>query len=361
MNRMGFKEIFEEIFKPVIIVVNFFVEFFKKLPKLIKTLVNTLVYFVTNFIPLMISLFKNLGVFVQTLFHYLQNPTELFQFLVQCFIFIPVVTISIFYHIPIANEYKLGDYLIYKSIFTVFTALVLPFIISLWATYKLFFEYIILRSLDKATNGSISSFYYRYLLACENEPDSWYMNPNYHKNNINQKYVIFAYKQCPKGFSPFGVFCNKNKYYENDFCMEPNIYKAYYGHPFNSKGLLPLNQLKAEYVRKDSNDKKDIVDEYKGDIMEHQKECSAAFEKKQSLIKAICTDTFSNEKNLAVESLCKQSYCVNGIEPFCHFHKAKLPAEMSAMNSNAHIVLYIFIVLAMLVLLNSQSTAKSAK
>ncbi len=351
---MGFKEIFEEIFKPVIIVVNFFVDFFKKLPKLIETLVKTLIYFVTNFIPLIFDLIKNFSVFIQTLFHYLKNPTELFNFIVQCLIFIPIVFISIFYNIPLKENYKLGEFFIYMGMFALMTA-ILPFILTFWVYYKLFQEYIVLRHLDKATNGVISSFYYRYLLACENEPDSWYMNPNFHKENINKKYFIFAYKQCPKGFSPFGVFCNKNKYYESDFCLEPNIYKAYYGHPYESKGLSSLNQLRPDYVRKDSDDKKDVVDEYKDDIINMKKECSTAFQSKQSIVKAICLDKFSNEKNLAVESFCNQNYCVDGLEPFCHFHKSKVPSQINVEDSSISIIMYVFIILSLLVLLNNQA------
>tara|TARA_B100000405_G_scaffold266368_1_gene203789 strand:- start:5187 stop:6254 length:1068 start_codon:yes stop_codon:yes gene_type:complete len=355
---MGFKEIFEEIFKPVIIVVNFFVNFFKKLPKLIKTLVKALIYFVSNFIPLIFDIIKGFAVFAQTLFHYLKNPYEFFNFIVQCLVFIPLITVSLFYNIPISKNLKIGEFFIYILTLISFTVFLLPLIISWWVTVKLFYEYIVLRSLDKATNGCISTFYYRYLLACENEPDSWYMNPNYHRNNLNKKYIIFSYKKCPKGFSPFGVFCNKNKYYQNDFCTEQNIYKAYFGHPYDSKGAVPLNQLRAEYVRKDSHAKQEAVDEYKDTIMDQQKECSTAFEKKQSLIKAICLDKFSNEKNLAVESFCKQNYCLNSSEPFCHFLKDNMSYETNAVNSNAQIVLYIFIVLTMLVLLNQ--AAKSA-
>ena len=355
---MGFVEIFEEIFKPVIIIVNFFVTFFKKLPGFIRTLINTLVYFATNFIPLMISCFKNFGVFIQTLFYYLQNPLELFNFIVQCLIFIPLMYVSILYNIPIQENFKVGEFFIYKFIFIFMTTFVIPFIISCWVTYKYFFEYIVLRYLDKATNGAISSFYYRYLLACENEPDAWYMNPNFHKENMNKRFFILAYKQCPKGFSPFGVFCNKNKYYESDFCLEPNIYKAYFGHPYESRGLSSLNQLKREYVRKDSDDKRDVVDQYKDDIVNMKKECSSAFKNKQSIVKAICLDKFSNEKNLAVESFCNQNYCVDGLEPFCHFHKSKVPSQMNVEDSSVSIILYIFIILALLALLNQ--AAKSA-
>ena len=243
---MGFKEIFDEIFKPVTIIVNFFVNFFKKLPKLIQTLVKTLIYFIQNLIPLIFSMIKNAGVFVQTLFHYLQNPIELFEFIVQCFIFIPLMTISIFYHIPIDDaNYRVGDYLVYGCLFVIYTFAMFHLVVG-WLIYKLFLEYIVLRNLDKAVNGAISSFYYRYFLACENEPEAWYMNANYHRNNINQKYLFLAYNTCPKGFSPNGVFCNKNKYYENDFCLEPTIYKAYMERPYDKRKAGLLNQLRRD-------------------------------------------------------------------------------------------------------------------
>ena len=89
-----------------------------------------------------------------------------------------------------------------------------------------------------------------------------------------------------------------------------------------------------------------------------KKECSSAFKNKQSIVKAICLDKFSNEKNLAVESFCNQNYCVDGLEPFCHFHKSKVPSQMNVEDSSVSIILYIFIILALLALLNQ--AAKSA-
>ena len=93
----AFTDIFNEIFKPVILVVDFFVKFFRGLPKLIKTLIKTLIYFVTNFIPLTFKALKNVALAVQTVFHYLTNPLELFDVIVRILIFIAVMIFSILY------------------------------------------------------------------------------------------------------------------------------------------------------------------------------------------------------------------------------------------------------------------------
>jgi hypothetical protein len=306
---------------------------------------------VTDFVPLMLKIFETIGLLIGKIGHYLSNPAELAVLLVQIITFVPLMIVSIMYHIPIKSGYFLGDFVIYTIVLVLYSAGMTQLILF-WSVYSLVFEYHFLRYLDQITFGSISSFYYRNFLACENEPDSWYMNPNYHLDNKNEKYTLVAFNKCPLGTVPNGTFCERKKYYESNFCLQPSIYQSYLGQTVKGNKTLDLNQFRPEYIKQDSFSKQITVDEYKSNIISNRNKCEAVFRNRDSLIKAICIDK-NSEIETAKDNLCARHFCVDKSEPFCHLYKGnqkKLDSQSHADNSNIFVIMNILIVIAILTL-----------
>lgn len=354
---MVFKPVFDMLFAPVIILVNFFGKFFSTIPSLFLTLINTFVYFVTNFIPLLIKGIKNIGVILQTIFYYLQNPTKIFFLLIQLLIFIPLMMISILYHIPLENKYKLGDFFMYLICGSIFSAIFGIFTILYFIIYKLVIEYAILGNLDKITKGLISTFYYRYFLACENPPDSWYETANYQHLNKNTKLLAFAYNKCPNGFIPNGIFCEKKPDYNPDYCEEAHIYKHHTNEEqgFNSGLLFPkdFNQNSQRYLKKKSIDKMIEIDDYTNNVKEHIDTCKKVHKNKDTLIKAICKDITNVEKSNELKTLCKRRYCVNEQQPFCHiYNKHKVTNKISEERNPFSQLLFLVIFILMITIVS---------
>lgn len=353
---MVFKPIFEIVFKPVLLIVNFFGKFFETIPKLFSTLINTFIYFITNFIPLVIKGIQNIGIILQSIFYYLQNPTKIFDLFIQLLIFIPLMMISILYHIPLADKYKLGDFFMYWFCGIIFSVVFLIIIIIYYVIYKIIIEYFILGSLDKITKGAISTFYYRYFLACENPPDSWYETANYQHLNKNIKLLAFAYDKCPAGFIPNGIFCEKKSKYIPDYCEEAHIYKHHINEEkvFDSGLLFPtnFNQYSQSYLKKKSIDKMIDIENYTNDVKEHIDTCKKVHKNKDTLIKSICKDISNVESSEDLKTLCKRRYCVNEQQPFCHIYNKHEVRNKDQVERNPYsqlLILVIFILMMTIV------------
>lgn len=310
----AFTDIFNEIFKPVILVVDFFVKFFRALPKLIKTLIKTLIYFVTNFIPLTFKALKNVALAVQTVFHYLTNPLELFDVIVRILVFIAVMIFSILYHLPIQHKYKLGDMIMYMMMTPIIT-MVFLWRLSVWFTYKLILEYCVFRPIDNITKGSLSAFYYRNFIAIENPPDAWYTVPNFQFQNKNKRF-LFAFNACPPKYNPNGVFCTRKEYYENDFCDMAKIYNLSEGEDVTRKNL-KLNQNNQSYMSLSSDEKENIVLDYREKIALNKKACDSAMEPKRTLIHGICVEG-DESRSPQIDQLCKEVFCKDKLGNICH-------------------------------------------
>ena len=326
---------------------------FTTIPKIFKAAIKTLVYFVTNFIPLLLGVFKGLGVFVQSLFFYLQNPIKLFDLFVQVIIFVPLMLTSIFYNIPLGNNFKLGEWFVYTPLWQAYSLIFWLTLVPFFFTYKFILEYIFLYNIDKRIDGALSSFYYRYILAIENSPENWFNTPSNHLNNKNTRY-LFAFNQCPKGYQPNGIFCEKLEKYIPDYCEVAHIYNLHTNEEETNqnRGLYypkTLNQSESEYLKKSSDEKKRIVNDYIYNVKEHNDKCKSFHQNKDTLIKAIC----KSSDDLMVSGLCKKQYCINSNEPFCFKH-SKIIDNNVKNNSNTMIILYIFII----VLLGTITTLK---
>lgn len=356
---MLFLVIFTVVFEPVKKIINSLIKVFKNSPKLFSTLIETFKYFIIDFIPLCIQGIKNIGVILQSIFYYLQNPTKIFDLIIQLIIFIPLMMISILYHIPLENKYKLGDFFMYLFVGVIFSVVFLIITILYYVIYKIIIEYIILGSLDKITKGAISTFYYRYFLACENPPDSWYQTANYQHLNKNTKLLAFAYNKCPAGFIPNGIFCEKKSNYIPDYCEEAHIYKHHINEEKNLiSGLLfpkDFNQNSQNYLKKKSIDKLIDIENYKNDVKEHIETCNKVHKNKDTLIKSICKDISNIESSEDLKTLCKRRYCVNEQQPFCHIyneHKVKNKDTVERNPYSQLLILVIFILMMTIVSLN---------
>lgn len=310
----GFDDLFKDLLKPVTTVLNFFVKFFKSLPKLITNLVNALVYFVVNFIPLVFKGLKNLGVAIQTAFHYVTNPLELVEVFVRLLIFIPIMIVSILYHMPINKHMRIGDFIVYFSIKWLVHACFM-FATALWCSYSLVFEYLAMRNVDKLTKGMLSTFYYRNILALENPPDAWYSVPNHQFDNKNARYFL-AYKPCPSGLKPNGVFCTKKEYYENDYCDESKIYKLSLGDDVKL-GNNNLNQTSQSFLKLSSHEKEEVIDDYVTSMRTNTEACKKKLSTKYDLIRSTCLEN-NDATSRKMESLCKKVFCKDNLDSMCH-------------------------------------------
>lgn len=360
---MLFIPIFIILFEPITKVINGFIKFFANIPKLFMTLINAFGYFVTNFIPLLIKGIKNIGVILQSIFYYLQNPTKIFDLLIQLLIFIPLMIISILYHIPVDKKYKLGDFFMYWFCGGIFSAVFFSITILYYVIYKIIIEYIILGSLDKITEGAISTFYYRYFLACENPPDSWYQTANYQHLNKNTKILAFAYNKCPTGFIPNGIFCEKKSKYIPDYCEEAHIYKHHINEEkvFNSGLLFPteFNQYNQSYLKKKSIDKMIDIENYSNDVKEHIDTCKQVHKNKDTLIKSICKDTSNVEKSDELKTVCKRRYCVNEQQPFCHMYKKYEVKNKDTVEKNTYSQLLVLVIFILMLTIGSLKYTKN--
>ena len=348
----AFKEMFNMIFKPVKLIVNFFIKFFRSLPKIIKLLVKTLIYFVKNFIPLTFKMIKGLGVAVQTLFYYISNPLKLFDVFVRILIFVQIMVLSIFYHIPLQQGYKLGDMSMYIAMMPIVTiAFIWRF--GIWFWFQLLVEYYVLRPFDRMSKGSLSAFYYRNFIGIENPPDSWYTVPNYHLKNMNTRY-LFAFNACPAGYNPNGIFCTKKKYYENDYCDQSKIYNLSEGNDINLRNR-KLNQLTNSFMKLSSDEKEDVIAEYVDDMRRNSKACDKSMKPKANLIKSICVQK-DDLRSTAIDGLCKNVLCKESFDPVCHRYVdvKNQNVEHSKMSATFEIAIKVILILFVILLIGNK-------
>jgi hypothetical protein len=229
----------------------------------------------------------------------------------------------------------------------------------LWLGWNFLIEYIILYNIDKMTKGFVSSFIYRYFEACENPPDAWYMNPSWHKGNLNEK-VIFAFNKCPAGFSTnnaMGLFCKRNDEYEMTMCQEANLYRLYNGE--NIIGDLKqkaFNQNSQEYLKLKKNNKITALNRYKDTIKLHDKSCVQMMEDKTVLLKTICLNkkNKSGESKDDLQSICYNMYCKDKKEAFCHqFEEGNINLVDSTkpVGKQIEIIAYILVLIILMILI----------
>jgi len=332
---------FDQIFAPITLLMQGLIKFFKNIPKLMKTLGETFASLIAVFPKIMMGLL-NAGTILKTLIFYLSNPTKLFALIISLLMFIPILAVSIVYNIPLNTNYKLGDMFTYIVLLTPYS-LFMSCSVVFWLVSKVLIEYIILGNCDKLLEGTISTFYYRNWLACENPPDSWYKSNGYHLNNKNESY-LFAMTKCSIGYKPKGIFCEKMENYEPSYCEAAHIYREFVSTQDGVySGLFypsDLNRNSSSFMKKSLHEQEETIDKYKADVKLHETTCKVAHSEKDDLIKAIC-----RKEDPKLEGLCHRNYCINGNEPFCHKFQNIGLQNSNIENRNVFVILKLLILI----------------
>lgn len=309
LKVMGFGKLIgflDKIFEIIFGLIEFFLNFIM--------IIADLLEFIVKFFMIIIEIFTNIG-------YYITRPFKLLILLIKLFITFVTCLLGIVYHsFEIGDNLKVVELIIYFVIILPIYQSIMLIHILFWAVWRVFIEYLILNNIDKATNGAISTFMYRYFEACENPPDAWYMTPGWHKGNKNKKY-IFAYNACEAGYTAnnvSGLFCQKNSPYELELCPQANLYRLMNDKETKGKLYNPdFNPNTQEFLKKNSLGKTRMIDEYIDDIKTNNKVCSKTMKSKDTILKTYCSKSTDNK---SVESqLCYDIYCRNDKrEPFCH-------------------------------------------
>lgn len=358
-------KILEAIFKPILTPITYISDVIEKIFNIFMSILNMGFSLIDVVMQLFDFFLKFVDIFVtlvSKITDYIFNPFKFFILLIQFVILFISFGFSFMYHtfaFPADKsslmDLKLLEYVLYgfiSSFYSFFMALYFLY----WFVWKLIVEYAILHNIDKSTSGYISSFMYRYFIACENPPDAWYTTPSWHKGNQNNKY-IFAFNKCPEGYSiktNMGLFCKKNSEYEMSMCPQANLYRI-------DKGLGTIGELRSnyfndntqKYLKLKQNRKASAIEDYKQTVSSNHNTCSAQMSTKNDLIKSICMKSSVRNANYAkMKGLCFDMYCSNGKnDTMCHKLSSsggKILDEQSNPINHLQIVFYtIFIFLFM--------------
>lgn len=277
-----------------------------------------LVEFGIKFIEVLFKICTKLG-------YYASRPFEFITLLLNLGFTLATFVFAFAYHkFSFRNNLKVAEFFLYCLI-AIPVTVVFIVAVAFWTIWKLFVEYVILRSIDKSSKGYISSFIYRYFLACENPPDNWYMLPGAHLGNASAKNV-FAYNPCPKGSnfrgSKYSMFCEKDGRYDMSMCQEANLYRTHLkmdhiGSLQNSKLIVDKAFMKLSSVKKQK-----FIEEYESAVNRNINSCRDFNKDKSNLLKSICMkysdDDVSLKNKSTLNKLCYELYCSRGREGFCH-------------------------------------------
>lgn len=345
---------FKTLFGLPILIVNILKKLITTIPKIMVAFVKFVITFVTKIVPLIISGILNSGVFLETFMYYLMNPTKLFSFFISVLLFIPFMFITILYHIPMDKSMKLGDFFMYVIIIILYTLFMIVSTVLYWIPIRLVIEYFVLGSLDsdKILKGSISSFYYRYLIACENPPDSWYMTPGFHIGNKNVS-RIFAYNRCPQGFKPNGMFCEKLPYFEPAYCTAAHIYRKYEGSEAQFNGLYYPGNFKYtnEFLKKSAYKQAEEIEDYKQLVAQHHAKCDSAHKSKDTLVKSVCKG-LTGDSEADIKGLCQKQYCAHTNEAFCHLFADSSIDNKTVVSGNFLAMMRILVFVLILIIIS---------
>ena len=195
--------------------------------------------------------------------------------------------------------------------------------------------------------GSISSFYYKWLDACENPPDDWYTVTGYHEGNKNASNSMIGYKSltCPQGYKIdnfSGSMCIKKESYEPNMCPQANIYRMYHANLNPTYPLRPLPFSPSSKFANNSTQKRYAeLKEYNTKKKEFYDNCSVTMKPYDNVTKNICRnlDTYQGSalKKDELESLCHDTYCGHGnYEAFCYKLNDKYKIKNNDSNKLKH-------------------------
>lgn len=356
------------IFKPLLIPFNFIRKILKKLFDVVMFIINVFISLIEAVVQLFHFFLKFIEIFIELLSRiteYIFNPFKLFILLIQFFILFISFGVSFVYHtfaFPSGKssglmDLKFVEFALYVAIGAIYTSVMMTYF-AYWFIYRLIVEYVILHNIDKSTGGYISSFMYRYFIACENPPDAWYMTPSWHKGNQNSKY-IFAYNKCPAGYSTnnaVALFCKRNNDYELTVCPQANLYRA--EKDLNTIGHLrsqDFNDRKYEFLKLKKNRQNREIDTYRHTVAANNNTCAIKMQSKDTLLRSVCMKTSDKTYKNKIQQLCSDIYCTNDTyEPLCH--KLSYTDDLNGDNgfkknsNNIQIIIYIFLMVIIMVL-----------
>jgi len=352
------------IFKPLLTPVIFIHKIIKKIFDIFMKIINLMFSLVDVVMQLIDFFLKFVDIFIELITNikdYILNPFKFFIVLIQFFILFISFAFSFLYHsfaFPAGKsslmDLKIVELALYGIILVIYTLVMIVYS-AYWFIWCLIIEYIILGTIDSSTGGFISSFMYRYFIACENPPDAWYMTPSWHKGNKNAKY-IFAFNKCAAGYSTnnmAALFCKVNNDYELTMCPHANLYRAEkdldtIGH-FKSKSF---DSNKYEYLKLKPNRQNNMINDYKQQVSTNNNACRVKMESKTNLLKSICMKTSDKTYKKKIQHLCKDIFCSNdGLEPLCHkLSHTDIPGGDNGSKNNYQIITYLFMIIILMVL-----------
>lgn len=340
LSAMGFFKFvqwIEKIVKFILDILNFFLDMIGILFDLFE--------FGVKFIEILIEIALNMG-------YYSTRPFEFITLLLNLGFTLATFVIAFIYHkFTFPKNMKIAEFFIY-AVLSIPITLAFVAIIAVWVVWKLFVEYALLYNIDKASKGYISSFLYRYFIACENPPDDWYMLGGAHNGNTSAKNV-FAYNPCPNGSNfrgnKYSLFCEHNDKYELAICPEANLYRAYVN-------LKPIGKLSngrliqdRQFMKMNALKKKIFIENYEQTVQQNINRCSEYNDGKKNLLKSICIKQNSESVNTnpLINKLCHDLYCSKTHEAFCH--KLRSPgqfADTSGVTDKDRLTLIVNILIA---------------
>lgn len=357
------------IFAPFLIPIQFIVRLIEKIWSMFQLIIDMFISLVEAAIQLFEFFLKFVEIWLELITRitdYIFNPFKLLILLIQFFILFISFSFSFIYHTFAFRgrgntgfmDLKFVELSLYSALFgAIYTPIMIVYF-AYWFFYKLIIEYVILYSIDRSTGGYISSFLYRYFIACENPPDAWYMTPSWHKGNQNSKY-IFSHNKCPAGYSTnnaVALFCKRNNDYELTMCPQANLYRA--DKDLDTIGHLrsqDFNDKKYEFLKLKKNRQNKEISTYRHTVASNNNTCSVKMQSKDSLLKSVCMKTSDKKHKNKIQQLCSDIFCTNDTyEPICH--KLSYTEGLNGNNglennsNNMMIILYIFLMVVIMVL-----------
>jgi hypothetical protein len=169
--------------------------------------------------------------------------------------------------------------------------------------------------LDSLTNRRASKWFYKYFIACETSPFSWFENSFFQLDNKVERDFVCK-KTCYDGYklSEDGSMCEKIPDYIPNYCPSSQLMRIYRG--LNVSGSLGLKEFKLP-MRLTEKEKEDYINNFKKNKKEYYESCqNLTINKYDNVAKSICSmaDFTNNSKvsNSDMQSICYNKYCTNG-------------------------------------------------
>ncbi len=176
--------------------------------------------------------------------------------------------------------------------------------------------------LDSLSNRRASKWFYKYFIACEVSPFSWFENSFFQLDNKNERDFVCK-KKCSDGYklSEDGSKCVKIPDYIPNYCPSSQLMRIYRG--LNVSGSLGLKEFKLPMQLRTDKEKEEYIETFKKNKKEYYESCqNLTINKYDNVAKSICsmTDFTNNGKvsNNDMQSICYNTHCTNGKhENFC--------------------------------------------